>query len=503
MLSEESGSSAQPVSPDGFEPPDPVARWATPHRTHVLSPLGMMGTLAKQFLGLALVALAVGRLWLLVAVLAMVVVGGVASWWRRTWSFDGEVIILDQGLFERQARRVPVGRIQQVELVQPLIHRLVGLAVITVSTAGGAVGSGIELEALSYRDAVDLRSALLSARARAHTEPTPPSVISSSPPPPPIAEPVLTLSTPRLVLAGLTSSTLLVTGTLALAVVDTLADLPDNVVGSVEDGAQSFAESLNWFTAIVSILVVVGVGAAVGSVAMHHRLTVVKVGDELRMWRGLFERKDAVLPLARVQAVVVRQNPIQRLLGMAAVRIRSAGGKGTQDSMTVPLADADQIARLVEAATGVAVDLGGLTPAPPPALPRRIVRRLAGVALVVGSVLVVWSPGWTGALIVATVSALAAVAWGFDAYRNMGFRIDELHVVIRGGSLLRRTSIVTLDRVQSTGSAVSPMQRRAGVATLTLDLAGVGARTPVIDQLPVACNQIEGVVRAHAEPARV
>lgn len=497
-------------------PSEPVWRWESARRTHILSPLVSVVPLIKQSVGLVFLALATGRLGLLAIGAGVAMVGGWLHWWRRTWSFDGEVLIREQGLLERQTRRFPVVRIQQVELVQSILHRMFGLAAVRVEIAGGSSESGVHLDALRRDEAEALRLALLAARAAALSSAAhagsddpiggagPPVTLDPSlsepiqpaiPPPPTVEQTILTLDSGRLMLAGITSSTLMVVGALSVAVVDVLGDLPESWSESVEDGAQSFLNSMNWLSGAVLVVLIMGLAASLASVVLHHGLTVVRIDDELRMWRGLIERKDAVLPLARVQAVTIRQNPVQRLLKMGAVQVRSASGKGTQESLTIPLADFGQIASLIEATTLTPMSLEGLTPAPRASLPRRVVRRLAVAAGAAAAVIVVARPPLLLAVSAIAAALAVAVVLGFDAHRNLGFRVDGRHMVVRWGSLLRRTTVVTTNRVQSTRMRASPTQRRVGVVTMVLDLAGVGARPTLIDQAPNRCREVDRQVR--------
>lgn len=52
-------------------------------------------------------------------------------------------------------------------------------------------------------------------------------------------------------------------------------------------------------------------------------------GDELLLRSGVLSRRDRVIPLARVQNVEVRQNLFQRVLGVAELRVETAGS-GTE-----------------------------------------------------------------------------------------------------------------------------------------------------------------------------
>jgi putative membrane protein len=63
------------------------------------------------------------------------------------------------------------------------------------------------------------------------------------------------------------------------------------------------------------------VGAVLKYVFYRWRLT----GDELLLQSGVLNRQFRVIPLARVQNVEVRQNLLQRVAGVAELRVETAG----------------------------------------------------------------------------------------------------------------------------------------------------------------------------------
>ncbi|MFP3907702.1 MAG: PH domain-containing protein, partial [Acidimicrobiales bacterium] len=468
--------------------------WGRPRRTHPISPWLDLFSFGRGGLGLILVAIALGQLLLLALAVAYSVAASLLVWYRRTWSFDGQMITLDDGVISRTYRRIPVTRVQHVEVSEPLLHRMLGFAVVRIETAGGAGSAEVRLDALGKAEAVALQRHVVAARARALAEGARPPDVGAegqggeepvgrraeaeTPPPPPEVE-ILRLSVWKVMLAGVTGSNLLVVFALMGTLADTLSRLPRNMAESVEEEAGTLLVSLGFLAGALALVVVAVVAAALSSLATHHDLTVVRAGDELRLRRGLFERRDAVVPLARVQAVAIRQNPLHRLLGYASIQIRSAGtGAGAEAQLSVPLADRSEIDRLLAVGIGRTVDRDHLAAAPRAARSRRIVRRLPVAAVLI---VVVAALGLSPATVVMVgVAAVAlSVVMGLDAYRNLGHRLDGDLLVTRWGSLLRRTVVVVIPRVQSTRISASPFQRWRNLATFRADLAGRGV-TPLV-----------------------
>src|SRR5690606_16604341 len=58
----------------------------------------------------------------------------------------------------------------------------------------------------------------------------------------------------------------------------------------------------------------------------YYNFTVSKQHDRLIITRGLIEKKRVTIPLNRVQAIKLAENPFQQILGLASVAVESAGG---------------------------------------------------------------------------------------------------------------------------------------------------------------------------------
>ncbi|MGK2929041.1 MAG: PH domain-containing protein, partial [Acidimicrobiales bacterium] len=135
-----------------------------PRRTSPLSALFWIfrGEQLRTLVPVIVVGASSGRLVLVV--LAGVITGagyGLVSWWRRTWSFTDGVLHLDDGVVVRNQRRIPVERIQHVELERRLRHQLFGLAGVRIETAGGS-GAELHLDAIDRSEAEAIRSTVLA-----------------------------------------------------------------------------------------------------------------------------------------------------------------------------------------------------------------------------------------------------------------------------------------------------------------------------------------------------
>jgi putative membrane protein len=485
-----------------------------PRRLHPVSPVFLGLREARRLWPLALLALARRQAWIIVVAAAVVVVVVGLQWLRRTYTLGDGVLRIEEGVLARKRRLLPFDRIQQVELVRKPLHRLLGVATLRVETAGGAGGSEADLEVLAVTEAEHLRATLLRAKAAAVGEagsPAPGAPAGTVEAPAAPSERVLVrLSLGQVALAGLTS----LRGLAALAVfgyVFQLLDeaprwLLDRLASRVDPGA--LAPSTAPAVAVVALLavaVLLGLAAA-SSVVTDYGFVLARSGDNLVVRRGLLERREAVVPLPRVQVVRIEESLLRRWLGFASVRIQSAGqaarAEATTSRLAVPILPAVQVNRLLGELLPGAAPVPMLLRPPPAARRRAIVRRVVPVLVVAALVTLLLWP-WGALAVVALPLAWLA---GDAAYRNLGHARHGGFLTARRGALIRTTAVVPAAKAQSVRVRSTLFQRRAGLATLHVDVAGGGAIPQVTDEAVTTAERLlasvvpRGPASAASEP---
>jgi putative membrane protein len=479
----------------------------TARRLHPLSPVFLAVREARRLWPVALLVLARRELWLLLLAAGVVVVVVVAEWLRHTYALGSSAMRIEEGVLARRRRLLPFDRIQQVDLVRKPLHRLLGVATLRVETAGGSGGSEANLEVVSLAEAERLRAVLLRARAAAVRAPggTAAGAEAAATPARPAERVLVRLSLGQVALAGLTS----MRGVAALAVFgwvfqEAPRSLLDRLASRVDP--EALAPSTPLALALAGLLVVallLGLAAA-SSLVTDFGFVLARGGDNLVVRRGLLERREAVVPLARVQVVRVDESLLRRWLGFAAVRIQSAGragrGDATANHLTVPILATARIDQLLAEVLPGAAPVPPLLRPPPAARRRAIVRRLVPV-LALAAVLAAALWPWDGlpqraGVAAALVAALLAVLAGEAAFRNLGHARHGGFLTARRGALNRSTAVVPVAKAQSVRVRSSFFQRRAGLATMLVDVAGGGAVPRVTDEaVATAEHLLAGLVR--------
>ena len=165
------------TDPDGppeaaERPEDPSAGWS---RLHPLSPLLRGGRFLLAALAIAgQQGLRDASFVTLLAVLGAVAPIGFAvgfvSWRVTRYRLTDTELQIDSGVLQRRNRRVPLARLQSVDVVRSLAARVVGLAELRLEVAGGG-DTEAPLSYLSDEDAERLRAQLLARAAGPRSRP--------------------------------------------------------------------------------------------------------------------------------------------------------------------------------------------------------------------------------------------------------------------------------------------------------------------------------------------
>jgi putative membrane protein len=392
------------------------------------------------------------------------------GWWYLTYETRDDELVIRSGVLQRRLQVVPYARVQQIDFHRNLTAQIFGLTEMRIDTAGSASGR-VQLAYLDLATAERLRSHILAKRSVPATVAAAlPSTDHDAlgpriPDPPAPARRLATFDLGALARSGATSDWCALTILVAPVAVVTI------VLFAIADGDGLAAYGGSLVFAIVAPCIVVAV-AITRSCLTYYGLTLDLVGDDLVIDYGLFERQHLTMPRSRVQHVALRDNPLRRRFGLATVSIRSAARPGAQNATHLVLAGVDSAvaATILDLAIpGIDRDAAATLQSRPPAARRRaIIRRVALLSLP-GVLATATLPPF--GLVVFAVAPVGVV-WGRRAHLAAGHRMTAETILVASGPIVRTRDFVVRARTQSVRAVSSPFQRRVGLATLRLDLAG-------------------------------
>ena len=375
---------------------------------------------------------------------------GFMQWQTTLWWTDEDSIRLRRGVFTERVTSVPLDRVQAIDAVRGPVQRVLGAVEVHVQTAGGGAKGEIVLKAVDPSVVAELRD-LVGARSRSDVAPERPAG----------AAPTWKLSRRALMTAALTSGSL---GVL-VPVVAGASQVLDDVMGAEQAERLVPSTVVEALLAFAVVLLVAWVLSVLGTIIAFAGFTVVRDGDRLRISRGIIERRESSVPVARVAAVRIIESPLREPFGLAQVRLESAGyaKEPATAQALLPLvrrSEVDAVLRTIlpELATAPAP----LAPPPPRALRRYLLPPVLVAVLAPLVLLVVF-----GAVGLAAVALpLAAVLYGMAAYRAAGWRLDSDHLILRRRGLQRTTLIADAHRLPELFTRTTPFQRRSRLSNL-------------------------------------
>ena len=422
-----------------------------------------------------------------VAVLVLTAVVGVARWFTTSYRIDADPesgqVQLRAGLLHRKVISVPRNRIRSVQTDARLLHRLLGLAVLRVSTGQEARAEhGFVLDAVRVDQVPRLRAILLAQS---------PQPVEAATAEPEATDRVLARWQPSwLRYAPLSLSGLLTMGAAAGLLYQTGAVGPlqhSRLAKSGLQAAQRLGMPATVAVIAAALLVVSLVLAVLRSLLTYANLVLSRRADVLHLRHGLLRLREHTFDMNRLRGGTLRQPLLVRVLGGAGLDAVMTGVHGAGESSVLlppcPRSTAEAVLTgLVDDPTVVTGPLRGHGRR---AASRRWTRGL-GLPVLIGAVLAMVAltgisvvPLWLWTAWVAFTAWCALLA--ADRVGALGHRVDGRWLVMRAGSWERRRDCLATAGIIGWTVRQSPFQRRAGVATLVAATAAGTKRYPLID----------------------
>ncbi|MBN8227820.1 PH domain-containing protein [Corallococcus macrosporus] len=438
--------------------------------------LPLSGMIGRIFLGALLPTffareqgLPIILLVIVASVAVLMLAAGLYEVATTSYRVVGAQLEIRSGIFTRTSRFIEAARVQNTEVLQPFVSKLLGLVEVKVETASGGKADG-HLRGLTPEDAQALIHALQAVRREGAAVLLPGDAAPEE----------RVLSEARLGGLLLYGATALGLGVLAVA------------MGAMHEIAETFhklllpwmeahwealaAPGMVWLSATVAAIAgLFGLWLVSGAraVLQFHGFRLVDTGTHLRAVGGLITRRQVTVRRARIQQVVLDEPLLRRALGFGSVEVETAGvrtGRQSEDraELLVPVVPTARMPELLKDFVPELPDAMSFQGAHPKALLRARIRAVGLSVLVAAPA--TWFWGAWGAVAWLLLPAQLFGAW-FD-WRFQGWLVTEALVVVRQGFWRRRTTVVQRSRIQSARARQGPLERGYGVAHVRIDVAG-------------------------------
>lgn len=381
---------------------------------------------------------------------ALSVAVALSTWLTTWWSYGDGTVRRERRFLGEAVTEVPFDRVQAIDTVRGPVQRLFGVVEVHVQAAGGGREGEIVLQAVTPMAAEQLREAVRKGREAPIAAPERPAEDTVE----------WRLSTGRLLLAALTSGSLGVLVPVVAGASQVLDDVlgPDDAERLVPDSVRDAA------LLALAVLAAAWLLSFLGTIVAFTGFTATRDGERLRIRRGIIERREASVPVARIHAVRVVESPLREPFGLALVRVEGAGyaAEPAAAQTLLPLVRLSEVPALLERLLPELVTpLEGLEPAPSRALRRFVLPPLVLGLLAATPPIALAGTAGVPALLLPALGAAVGVA----RHRAAGWRLYAGGaLVLRARRLARTTSVADARRLQRVGATQTILQRRAALA---------------------------------------
>lgn len=393
------------------------------------------------------------------------------KWFSNRYAADGEAFHLKAGIFQKTERTVYYEKVQNVQRRTSFLHKLFRMTSVSFQTGATGVDAKVEFTAVTQQEADRLETSVKVAGTKSiETTETPvQSEVENR-----VTKRVIHFTPTRrdIMKASFTSLSFLF---LIVIVASLFSKI--NALFDVEEAVEGWVVSLltsGWvITGIAAVLIIVSF--VIGYIRTYITYGKYEIAsDETRIYiaKGVLDESAFSILKKRVQGIEISQSFMKRLLGLAEVKLISAGSLGSDDdevSTLYPFLPMNRAYSMIEEMLPdyeVSADMKRL---PRKSLVVRIVKPY-WFWLIVTAVLTyfrhdlfdkpnVW---WIISISFLTVLVLARIS----NYWNTSYAMTDRFIQVSEGTLGKTTYLTRRDKIVEVSVKRTKLQQWTGLATI-------------------------------------
>ncbi|MFK7847873.1 MAG: PH domain-containing protein [Rhodothermales bacterium] len=424
-------------------------------------------------------------------------------YYRFRYRITPKEIIIHSGVFTRQNRSIPIERIQNIEIEQSLLPRMLGTAKVKIETAGSAKTEGV-LEFVGIDTAHSIReivrtyqnsqeaipeiktetvfslnmqeedsSATIPPAAHTPIQPIPQTATHSAP-----AEnvPVFSLGLSRVALVGMMRFSLLYIA-ITFSLLEQMLPNPDEIEVWITKGwlkpLAEYAAASPWQLTAGIVVLAILLSWVSGILVSFNRFYGFKLwleSNKLHKRHGLLTLSQGTIPIPRVQTLILRANLLMKKLKWVTLEVQTMGlestGRGHQ--VVAPLARMNEVMDIANHMMPVTIP-EHFTPVSKLTIRRTIIRYSVALTVLVLAATYFWEPALWGFL-----GLIVIPFYAVQHFKNHGYALQENTLFVRRGVFKHFIWMIPVSKFQVLYAESSIFQRRLGLETVYMDTAGAG-----------------------------
>ena len=411
------------------------------------------------------------------------IIRGITTWLTFTYWIEDEELKTEYGLLFKKKRFIPIERIQNLNYNEGVIHRLFNVVQISIETAGGTTSvADVELSAVTKNAANEMERLIHQSYKRDDQNEQ-----SSQ-----VNEIIFKMKNENLVLLATTSSSVgVVLAGIAALFSQIIEIIPFDKI-SVHFSLLQHSSLFLLTLLIATALLIAWIISVAMSFLSYYDFTLSYFEGRLEISRGLLEKKKITIPVGKIQAVKIVENPLRQLFGYATVTIENAGSSMTSASekkvVLLPLIKKSEIQSILQNIMDIDLNVVDGTYSPKRARPL-FYRKYVMVLLAFTVIATIYISNYSLALLL-LIPPFAYL--GFIQHRNACFKLSDQQLVVQYRVISKVLYIVKHNKVQVFEMTQTVFQKHLQIYTGKVYVMGNmgGVKIKIYNQTKEALNEV-------------
>ncbi len=387
---------------------------------------------------------------------------------------DNEEFVISEGIFNKSKTTIQLEKIQQVNINQSLIQRLINVYELDVDSAGSANKEG-KIRAVSHELALALKAQLLNNVSRSRADADLNSTTAQE-----TVQPLIKVSFLSLLKVGFTSN-YMKSFWLIMAFFITIYENFRKLAESETIDATQIDSYLNEQTLMQFSLYLVGAMIAgiliinlMRTVVKYYNFELTKKSGSLLMSYGLINTKSTILRPQRVQIAAITRNFFQKQLDVAEIKIKQAGRDDTKQRHSVieiPGCNEMEKNAIMDLLYGVIPEKGAVIT---PNYRKLLFSLFLAIVLPLGVFLMiaqsdneVFAFSWVAVVYVLVTSLIL-----YFSFRNYRLFVSDQFIIKQSGAWDITSEIIEPTKIQAISTSQLFWHKRLNIGSLIIYTAG-------------------------------
>lgn len=384
----------------------------------------------------------------------LIMIMSILEWSKYTYILEDGELRIEHGIFVKKKRYIPIERIQTINISAGIIQQIFRLVKVQIETAGSGAEAEAVLTAIKRQEANRIQEEIGNykklTKALVEADEKEEDICD---------QPIFKMTLKDLLVAASTSSGIGVIISAVAAFVSQFDELIpyEKIIDRFELLTNA---SITLYAILVFIAFIIAwILSIIGVLLKYAYFTVVKGDGEIKISRGIFEKRQITIPTKRIQAIQIVQNPLRQMLGYSTIYIESAGGNSGDEGLSTilfPVVSKRNIPKLLSEFLPEFKQNDVLNRLPKRSMQRYLIRKFIPALILIVPIVYFLQPWGFIAVVLLPISVL----WGFASYKDAGWNYEgnQLHIAFR---VISKTQVlVNRNRLQVIKSKTTYFQKR-------------------------------------------